>query len=55
MRRLALSCVLAFLGAGAAAGGEGAKHLDYRRTYGEALLEARIRNVCVMVSRHKDD
>ena len=29
-------------------------HLDYRRTYEVALLEARIRNVPVFVSRQKD-
>lgn len=29
-------------------------HLDYRRTYEAALLEARIRNVPVFVSRQKD-
>jgi hypothetical protein len=29
-------------------------HLIFRRTYEAALLEARIRNVPVLVSRHKD-
>jgi hypothetical protein len=29
-------------------------HLQYRRTYEGALLEARIRNLPVFVSRHKD-
>lgn len=29
-------------------------HLDYKRTYAEALREARIRNLPVFVSRHKD-
>jgi hypothetical protein len=28
--------------------------LRYRRSYGEALREARVRNVPVLVSRHKD-
>lgn len=29
-------------------------HLEYRATYERALMEARIRNVPVFVSRHKD-
>ncbi|MDJ0523611.1 MAG: hypothetical protein QNJ90_16190 [Planctomycetota bacterium] len=29
-------------------------HLDYKRTYLAALTEARIRNLPVFVSRHKD-
>lgn len=29
-------------------------HLEYRRTYADALLEARIRNVPVFFSRQKD-
>ena len=29
-------------------------HLQYRKTYLEALTEARIRNLPVFVSRHKD-
>ena len=29
-------------------------HLDYRSTYEQALLEARIRNLPLFVSRHKD-
>lgn len=29
-------------------------HLQYRKTYLEALTEARIRNLPVLVSRHKD-
>ena len=29
-------------------------HIDYKRTYLEALTEARIRNLPVFVSRHKD-
>jgi len=29
-------------------------HLDYRPSYEQALLEARIRNLPVFVSRHKD-
>ena len=29
-------------------------HLDFKRTYGAALEEARIRNLPVFVSRHKD-
>jgi hypothetical protein len=28
--------------------------VHWRRTYGEALLEARIRNVPVFLTRHKD-
>lgn len=40
------------------AGGDDKKakkpHLQYRRTYLEALTEARIRNLPVLVSRHKD-
>ena len=31
-----------------------AKHLAYKKTYADALLEARIRNLPVFVSRHKD-
>ncbi len=30
------------------------EHLEYRSSYGRALAEARIRNVPVFVSRHKD-
>lgn len=30
-------------------------HLYFRTTYADALLEARIRNVPILVSRHKDD
>jgi hypothetical protein len=30
------------------------KHLRYQRSYAAALLEARIRNLPVLVSRHKD-
>ena len=37
------------------AGDEEHAHLAYRRTYAEALLESRIRNVPVLVTRHKDD
>jgi hypothetical protein len=29
-------------------------HLTYRTTYEQALLEARIRNLPVFISRHKD-
>jgi len=29
-------------------------HLDFKKTYAAALREARIRNVPVFVSRHKD-
>ena len=32
----------------------GAKHLRYQKTYAAALLEARIRNLPVFISRHKD-
>ncbi len=31
-----------------------AKHLRYQKTYATALLEARIRNLPVFISRHKD-
>ena len=41
--------------AGARAEDEKPLHLNYRKTYAEALLEGRIRNVPVLVSRHKDD
>lgn len=37
------------------AGDEKLAHLDYRRTYADALLESRIRNVPLLVTRHKDD
>lgn len=30
-------------------------HLHFRTAYAEALLEARIRNVPILVSRHKDE
>ena len=37
------------------AGGKKKKaHLEFRPTYERALLEARVRNVPVFVSRHKD-
>ncbi len=48
---------------GAAWAGEGKKpakkakaeeHLDFQRSYGAALRQARIRNLPVFVSRHKD-
>jgi len=62
MRRIALALAAAavFLPAaprGARAGGDDGSppHLDYRRTYERALLESRIRNVPVLVSRQKDD
>lgn len=29
-------------------------HLPFQKTYGAALLEARIRNLPIFVSRHKD-
>lgn len=32
----------------------GQDHLPYKKTYADALLESRIRNVPVFVSRHKD-
>ena len=32
----------------------GKDHLDFKKTYADALLESRIRNVPVFVSRHKD-
>ena len=31
-----------------------APHLAFRKTYAEALFEARVRNLPVLVSRHKD-
>ena len=41
-----------------ASGSVSAKETDttvrWRHTYGEALLEARLRNVPVLVTRHKD-
>ena len=45
--------------AGDKKGGKSAKkdekpHLDFKRTYADALLEARIRNLPIFVSRHKD-
>ena len=40
---------------GAHAGDEQVDHLRYRKTYADALLESRIRNVPVLVTRHKDD
>ena len=39
----------------ARAGDEKQAHLNYRKTYAEALLESRIRNVPVLVTRHNDD
>lgn len=59
-------CALVFLLAGVVSTGEveaGKKkakpkpekpHLDYRRTYEQALYESRIRNLPTFVSRHKD-
>ena len=38
-----------------AAGKDAAPTLDWRRTYGDALMEARIRNLPVFVTRHKDE
>ena len=63
MRHLAASLLVAasglaflsFLGCPAGAGDEESGHLDYKRTYHEALLESRLRNVPLLVSRHKDD
>ncbi len=52
--RLAPLLLVATLAIPASAGG-GAEHLHWRRTYGEALLEARIRNIPVFVTRHKDE
>ncbi len=60
-RRLAIAaCAVVCLAALAypsptAAAPRAKKHLHFRRTYAEALLEARIRNVPILVSRHKDD
>ena len=49
--------VLSGLLAGSAAAKDlkpGVDVLRWRRTYGEALREARLRNVPVLVTRHKD-
>ncbi len=46
---------LAALPSCARAGDGEQPHLNYRRTYAEALLEGRIRNVPVLVTCHKDD
>lgn len=56
MRRLALAAMaVAFLPLGAAVfAKEEPAGLSWRRTYGEALLEARLRNVPVLVTRQKD-
>ncbi|MHC5012069.1 MAG: hypothetical protein ACYTG6_14170 [Planctomycetota bacterium] len=48
-----LAAFLAVPGDGRA-GDDEDEHLDYRTTYEEAMLEARIRNVPIFVSRHKD-
>ena len=57
-----LAATALFLAAGAALAGAGdakkpakGSHLDYRRTYPDALLEARIRNMPIFFSRQKDD
>lgn len=50
------SVVAAWLGADLLArGGESDEHLRWQRTYEDALFEARIRNVPVFVTRHKDE
>lgn len=46
---------LAAVPAPARAGDEPHASLHYRKTYAEALLESRIRNVPLLVTRHKDD
>lgn len=54
MGRLGLSLLLLALVAPGAAAKEPAESIRWRRTYGEALREARLRNVPVLVTRHKD-
>jgi hypothetical protein len=34
--------------------GDDGPHLRFQRTYAEALLEARVRGIPLLVSRHKD-
>jgi hypothetical protein len=57
-RRALWAGVLGGLLLGLAAAGVAAKDAEesvrWRRTYGEALLEARLRNLPVLVTRHKD-
>lgn len=60
LRLTLAACTAAFLVAlgvpsPSAAGPEAKEHLHFRKTYADALLEARIRNLPVLVSRHKDD
>ncbi|MDJ0972951.1 MAG: hypothetical protein QNJ98_00650 [Planctomycetota bacterium] len=52
---LALGLALAFLQVGFAdeTHPKGA-HLRYQKTYADAMLEARLRNVPIFFSRHKD-
>ena len=50
----ALGLLAAVTFASSAAAKEDPDVLRWRRTYAEALLEARLRNVPVWVSRHKD-
>ena len=58
---LAVVLLAAPQGTRAGEGADGAKsdakkkpHLLYRKTYEEALTEARVRNLPVFISRHKD-
>lgn len=53
---VALAAVLAggFAAAAPAPAKEPPRSVRWRRTYGLALLEARLRNVPVLVTRHKD-
>jgi hypothetical protein len=49
-----LCAVLTAAGVGAALAKDEPATLRWRRTYGEALLEARLRNVPVLITRQKD-
>jgi hypothetical protein len=52
---LLLAIALVAPAGGPTLAGDEKDHLAWRRTYGEALREARIRGVPVLVTRHKDD
>lgn len=51
---LAVLALLALASAGGVAAKDEKPGLRWRRSYGEALLEARLRNVPVFVTRQKD-
>ena len=60
LRRARAACAVLCLAAlvaplPSAAAPKAKPHLHFRTTYAEALLEARIRNVPILVSRHKDE